>query len=255
MIKAVLVTGANGFIGTRLAERLQANGMRVLPITRSSSLEDWENGAAQADAIVHLAGVTQSDDPEAHRVDNLGATQTLAAAVAMAGRAPTILYASTTKADDPTPYGRTKKAGEDILRSLSDEVGAPVGIFRLPHVFGPGARPNYNSIVVTLCHRRALGEEIALQNPDAALKLLFIDDLTKLFVAQLKSPMTGISFIDVAPTHSTTVGAVAASIARIGDSMHGQREIWPDGSLQQALQATFDSFTDREEPRLARSTR
>jgi uncharacterized protein len=61
----VLVTGASGFIGSHLSERLRAAGHQVLPVSRHPAPGvggyDWSDrslaqGVEEADAVVHLAG-------------------------------------------------------------------------------------------------------------------------------------------------------------------------------------------------------
>jgi uncharacterized protein (TIGR01777 family) len=58
----VLLTGASGFIGSRLSKRLESAGHRVLPVSRrAGSGYDWSDeslaqGVREADAVIHLAG-------------------------------------------------------------------------------------------------------------------------------------------------------------------------------------------------------
>lgn len=58
----ILLTGATGFVGSRLRPRLERKGHTVLAVSRRPGAEhDWsdaslERGVAETDAIVHLAG-------------------------------------------------------------------------------------------------------------------------------------------------------------------------------------------------------
>jgi len=58
----VLLTGASGFIGSHLSNRLEVAGHRVLPVSRrAGSGYDWSDeslarGVRESDAVIHLAG-------------------------------------------------------------------------------------------------------------------------------------------------------------------------------------------------------
>lgn len=246
MIRYVLVTGAEGFLGRALTERLQADNIETLPIVRASTASDWNDAVCRADAIVHLAGVTQAASAVEFENGNLGTTDRLIAAIEASGhRQQPVLFTSSTKADDLTPYGRTKRASEDALSEFAERTGFPLGIFRLPHVFGPGARPDYNSIVVTICDRYARGEDIAINNPDAALRVVFVVDVISAFLRFLYAPDAGINFYDVAPIHQTTVGSAAAIIASFRDRTPSLLPPSCDPELVRALRLTFESFRER----------
>ena len=60
-IKNILITGAKGFIGTKLSKKLTENGHNVLEIDRSDgciSKKETFNRLPKSDVLVHLAGLT-----------------------------------------------------------------------------------------------------------------------------------------------------------------------------------------------------
>ena len=60
----ILVTGADGFIGKNLCVSLaEQAGFEVLPVVRATDPAALESKVAQADAVIHLAGVNRPQDP------------------------------------------------------------------------------------------------------------------------------------------------------------------------------------------------
>ncbi len=231
----VLVTGSNGFIGRNLALRLAERGDVVLPFTRDDCPR-LEALVAEADAIVHLAGANRPPDPSAFESDNAELAARLAQAVRSVGGRP-LAFASSIQATLDNPYGASKRAAEEALAPLAEL--APVGLFRLPNVFGKWARPFYNSAVATFCHQAARGLPLSVNDPDAPLRLAYIDDVCAHLLVFLASPPPGLSWPVVSPTYETSVGEVARLIetmararAELGVGATGE-------GLSRALYATF----------------
>ena len=74
-------------------------------------------------------------------------------------------------------YGRSKKAGEELVFSYGQETGSKVLVYRFPNLFGKWCRPNYNSAVATFCNNIANDLPIQVNDPSVQLELLYIDDL------------------------------------------------------------------------------
>ncbi|MGK5549838.1 NAD-dependent epimerase/dehydratase family protein, partial [Streptomyces sp. URMC 127] len=103
------VTGATGFIGTRLVAHLTALGHDVTALVRDprrtvpgarTAAADLVTGAglreatAGADIVVHLAALTHAADPRALAAVNSGGTRRLVAALAAQARPPRLVYCS-----------------------------------------------------------------------------------------------------------------------------------------------------------------
>ena len=69
-------------------------------------------------------------------------------------KAPLLITSSIQAALD-NPYGKSKKAGEDLIFDYGTKNGVPVYVYRLPNVFGKWCRPNYNSAIATFCNNIA----------------------------------------------------------------------------------------------------
>ena len=74
----VVITGADGFIGTNLRMRLAELGRAdVACITLETPADAVQAALAQADFMFHLAGVNRPQDPAEFATGNAGLTQTV----------------------------------------------------------------------------------------------------------------------------------------------------------------------------------
>lgn len=168
-----LVTGANGFIGPSVVERIRARGHQaralVLSGTDTAEMEalaaevapgDVTDGRSLraavegCDAVVHLAGLTKALRARDFYRVNAGGTANVATACAGARPRPVLVFVSSLAAggpsspdrarreeDPPAPvsqYGRSKLEGEGALRALSGRLEATV--VRPPITYGPRDR-------------------------------------------------------------------------------------------------------------------
>ena len=207
----IVITGINGFIGRNLSLRLSELGHEVLPLTITSTRADWETALESGDAVVHLAGANRPVDPAEFETVNAGTATLLAELLEITGRPVPVIYTSSTRAACDDEYGVSKRNGEEALLAYGQRSGAAVYVFRLPNVFGKWARPNYNSAVATFCHNIARDLPIVVNDPAAALALVYIDDVMAAFIAVFEGRQAA-GFVDVEPVYATTVGAVADTI-------------------------------------------
>ncbi len=237
---SVVVTGADGFIGRNLILKMSAvGGFDVRPVVRESSADHHAAALAGADFVIHLAGVNRPLHPEEFAVGNHQATESLIAAIEASGRSIPVAFASTSRAIEDTPYGRSKKAAEDALVAYSARTGAAVHLLRLTNVFGKWARPNYNSAVATFCHNIARGLPITVNDPAAPLSLVYIDDVVDALIDLVARRPDNSGLLEVGPVYSTTVGEVADLIQRFhADRGEGLIESVGVG-LTRALYATY----------------
>lgn len=244
-MKTVLVTGANGFVGLNLQQRLYEHGdCQVLGLGRDHTAADLAEAARRADVIFHLAGVNRPQHPAEFATGNAGFTETLCAALATAGSRAPIIYTSSIQAALDNPYGTSKRGAEDALIRHGAATGAPVHLFRLPNVFGKWARPDYNSAVATFCYNIARDLPITVNDPAASLKLVYIDDVVETFLALMDDPAAAAGQHAVPIVYDTTVGAVA-DIIRGFPASRQSLVTGPVGTgLVRALYATYLSYLD-----------
>ena len=251
-VTRVLITGANGFIGKNLQVRLsELPGLLVSTFVRGNDAANLPELVARADAVVHLAGENRPADESAFAQVNAGLTQVLCHALsteaAVTGRKLPLLLASSTQAERDNPYGRSKLAAEQAVKTLAQEAGNPVAVFRLPGVFGKWCKPNYNSVVATFCHNLARGLPIQINDPTASVKLVYVDDVVSAFVNALQAPQSGFCFAQVQPQYAISLGELAEQINAF-DVCRGavlQTERVGTG-LVRALYATYVSYLPNE---------
>lgn len=191
----VLVTGAKGMVGTALVnnlKNLRDNKNRTRPnisigeiyeYDRSSTPEDMDRYCRTADFVFHLAGVNRPKDPEDFMRGNFGFTSELLDTLKKYNNKATVMLASSIQATlagrfGNSEYGRSKKAGEELLFAYARETGAKAAVYRFPNLMGH-SRPQYNSAVSTFCWAVANDEEFTVNDRSTELELLYIDELVE----------------------------------------------------------------------------
>lgn len=241
----VAVTGPEGFIGKNLLYHLQTSpAFKALPISRRTPHAQVREYIELADAVIHLAGVNRPDNELEFETGNVELTRRFCEMLQVAGNTARVIYASSIRAEEETPYGKSKRAGEGVLHELNATNGNPVSIYRLPNVFGKWCKPFYNSAVATFCHNIARGQPITVHDANADLQLVYIDDVVQSLIGTLSAPARGVHLAEVEPVYSTTVGQLAETL----HSFHDKRqrlEIERVGTgFQRALYATYISYLE-----------
>ncbi|MAG65058.1 MAG: capsular biosynthesis protein [Pseudomonadales bacterium] len=243
----VLITGANGFVGQNLIAHLNERAdVDVLRFTREESLADLPSLVAQADYVFHLAGINRPQDPQEFVTGNADLTKALCNAVRASGRQVPVVYTSSIQAELNNPYGQSKQAAEQALLELFETYGSPVHIFRLPNVFGKWARPNYNSAVATFCHNVARDLPIQINDLHAVIRLVYIDDVVRRFIAVMDGTLADAPFVSVAPEYQISVGELAEQLYAFRDSRQTMVTERVGTGLVRALYSTYLSYLPPE---------
>ena len=179
--KRILVTGANGFVGSTLCDELHRRGYAVRGAVRNSrslpeNIEsvaidaidektDWRNAFDCVDVVIHLAARVHvmresANNPlEEFRKINVAGTERLARAAAESG-VKRFVYVSTIKVNGEwtrrdevfvesdeacpqDPYGISKWEAEQALHRVAKETGLEIVIVRPPLVYGPKVKGNF----------------------------------------------------------------------------------------------------------------
>ena len=259
----LLITGAHGFVGRNLTETLKAvrdgkdrtrglsTDLEILECTRQTTRSELDAFCAEADFVFHLAGVNRPQREEEFLEGNRDFTGELLSALERHGNACPVLLASSIQAERDNPYGRSKRAGEELVAAHGERTGAKTLIYRLPNLFGKWCRPNYNSVVATFCHNIARGLPITVNDPAVALTLSYIDDVVDEFLRALQGrEFREGEYCAVPVTHTVTLGRITELL----QAFHAQPRTLmlpdiPAGSFEKKLYSTYLSYLPREEVR------
>ncbi|MGF6285502.1 UDP-2-acetamido-2,6-beta-L-arabino-hexul-4-ose reductase [Pseudomonas silensiensis] len=243
----VLITGSNGFVGKNLIAHLSERpDVEVIPFTRDDNISQLPELVRDVDFVFHLAGVNRPQSPEEFKTGNTDLTKALCDAITAGGRSVPVLYTSSSQAELNNPYGSSKRGAEDALLALTEHSSSPVYLFRLPNVFGKWARPNYNSAVATFCHNIVHDLPIQINDPQALINLVYIDDVIAKFIAAMDGQLSRETFVAVEPQYSITVGALADQLRAFRHSRSSLITEAVGTGLIRALYSTYVSYLPPE---------
>ena len=273
----ILVTGAKGFVGRNLCAQL--NNIKegkakcygdlvideVFEYDLDSTPEQLDAYCRDCDFVFNLAGVNRPQNQEEFMQGNFGFASVLLDTLKKYQNNCPVMISSSIQATlagrfGTSEYGKSKKAGEELMFQYGEETGAKVLVYRFPNLFGKWCRPNYNSAVATFCHNMAHDLPITVNDPSVELELLYIDDLVEEMIAALKGEEHHCEFQGVetvlteggrycaAPvTHKVTLGEIVNLLQQFVDMPKTILipEI-PAGSFAKKLYSTYLSYLPKE---------
>ncbi len=186
------ITGIDGMIGFHLRCFLHGkNGFEVIGADRSTfaSQSSLDVFLSDLDVVVHLAGMNRGNDAEIERT-NTGLALALVGACERSRCRPHIIFSSSTHVMRDTAYARSKRESAKILNDWAVSAKATFTNLILPHVFGEGGKPFYNSVVSTFCHQLASGETPVIIN-DGDLELVHSQQVAVKILELIQAPISG----------------------------------------------------------------
>ena len=255
----ILITGAHGFIGKNLCAALKnirdgkdrtrslSNDLTVFEYDIDTDPACLDIFCRDADFVFHLAGVNRPRDEGEFMTGNFGFTSELLSLLEKHANTCPIVLSSSIQAERDNPYGRSKLAGEQLLRGYGDRTGSRVMIYRFPNVFGKWCRPNYNSVIATFCHNIARDLPITVSDRAVQLNLVYIDDVVSALLDALEGHPAAQGDFCVVPT------VHVASLGQIADLLYAFRRSREDLSVpdqgdafSRKLYATYLSYLPKD---------
>ena len=273
----VLVTGARGFVGKNLCAQLgniktgkaKCYGNLVIDEVYEydidSTFEQLDAWCKDCDFVFNLAGVNRPQDPREFMEGNFSFAIVLLNTLKKHNNNCPVMISSSIQATlagrfGTSEYGKSKKAGEELMFQYGEETGAKVLVYRFPNLYGKWCRPNYNSAIATFCYNIANDLPITVNDPTVDMELLYIDDLVEEMICALKSEEHHCEF-DGVETVFTPEGRYCAApithhvkLGEIVDLLHKFAEMpktlmipeIPADSFAKRLYSTFLSYFPKE---------
>jgi nucleoside-diphosphate-sugar epimerase len=243
----ILVTGANGFIGSHVVEFFAQSGESVVALTRrpnpsrnaritNATIRDLEDRPGLRTAlsgiktVIHLAGRVHAkkeglEDPESEcKRINVGGTSALLDESIAAG-VSRFLFISSVKAvasesteildDETTPmptdaYGASKLEAERLVRVAAVQQGLHAPIIRLPLVYGPGMKSN----MARLFQAVKRGVPLPLASIQNRRSLVYIDNAIEGMRAVLSTPQAAHEAFFISDGADVSTPELVGKIAR-----------------------------------------
>lgn len=191
----ILVTGAKGMVGKALCANLKnirdgKNRTRpnlkieeIFEYDIDSTQAQLEEYCQQADFVFNLAGINRPKNNDEFMQGNFGFGCKLLDTLKKYSNKATVMLSSSIQATligryGESDYGKSKLKGEELLFDYAEKTGAKVAVYRFPNLMGH-SRPNYNSAVSTFCNAVANDLPFTVNDRNAVVELLYIDDLVE----------------------------------------------------------------------------
>lgn len=250
MIDAI-VTGAGGFIGRRLVERLETLGKKVLPVTRQEGdicdPQFW-NALPAASTLFHLAGRSYVPDSWSDNVNfmNANVLGTQQALNWCKGNGADIVFASAYVYGQPqrlpinedhplrpnNPYALSKCLAEQLCEFATEHDNLSVTALRLFNVYGAGQRPEF--LIPTILKQIASKSEITVMDLEPRRDYVYVEDVISAFLSAIDAP-SGYNCINIGSGVSLSVReiveiaqSVCGTSLPVSSACLGRRNELPD---------------------------
>ncbi len=241
--KTILLTGANGFLGSHITDCLLRNGYNVRAMVRPTSNLQWldnkpvelaygaldepdtlRSAVEGVDAVIHNAGVTSVENQYFYYHYNADATRNLLDILLEVNpKISRFVYVSSQAAGGPTiapgpkkesdstnpvsPYGHSKLLAEKHVLSVKDKL--PVTIIRPPSIYGPR-----DTAFLPMFKMVARGWMPKIGNVEE-LTITHAMDVARQIRVQLENPAAIGEIFNAAPFEATNMDEFGGTIGKV----------------------------------------
>lgn len=214
----VLLTGANGFVGSHIVEELLLNDYEVVCVVRKNSDLKWlttqnliikygelddkvfmKEAVASSDVVIHCAGAVRAFDWSVYKKVNVDITKNIIDSILESNKSlKKFIFVSSQAAMGPAPegrarilsdpespvsdYGKSKLLAEKEVKKLEGKI--PYTILRPAAVYGPRDKDIFTffSLVNKHLAPKTLQKHI--------IQLVFVRDIAKIIVKSINTPIS-----------------------------------------------------------------
>jgi UDP-glucose 4-epimerase len=237
--KRILVTGASGFVGSRLASELSRRGAEVIPIDNrdkhSVDIRDWRNVSTlgsklgKVDLLYHLAALMfvpySFENPrEIYEVNVLGTLNILE--LCRFHNVEKLIFASSYVYGNPqylpideshplnpaSPYARSKVMGEDLCKAYHEDYGMKCIILRPFNIYGEGQSDGF--LMPSIIKQLPSGK-IQLMDPEPRRDFLYVSDAIAAYVKSADYDESDFEIFNIGSGVSYSVREVVARVLKV----------------------------------------
>ena len=245
----ILITGADGFLGKNLIERLvKMQDVNIMHFSEGTSTLLLDRNLSECDFLFHFAAVHRPKDSEDFYRVNDDFFEDILKKLEQSGNDCPVLLTSSIQATDNNDYGRSKMIAENLLREHSERSGAKAIIYRLNNIFGKWATPNHHSVVATFCYNINRDLPIVISNRRVMMNFYYIDDVIDSFLSQLDGQAQpdgdGIYRLREEQIIHITLGELADTFYYFRECQKNNAEPKIDSGLIEKLWHTYVSYSE-----------
>ena len=226
-----IVTGGEGFIGSKIVVKTGANSFDLKSGQNVLDTGQFRKACTEAGAIFHLAAkisVPESiQKPDEYYQNNVQGTQSVADVadelglkIVFSSSAAVYGDTSTSVSEDSvlkpkSPYAQNKIDGEEILKKLK----TPSVALRYFNVYGPGQSDAYAGVITTFIKRALQNLDISIYGDGGQVRdFIFVDDVAEANIAAMNYPGKTFEIFNIGSGVETTIKELAEKIVALTKS-------------------------------------
>ena len=187
----IAITGEKGFLGYHLTQYYKFISKDEFPEWGFSDHNIIKLGKKylknihllkDCDVLIHCAGVNRGKNVYQKNVD---LTLQLVKALKQNNISINIKFPSSIQEDNNNEYGNSKLECKKILSKYCKEHNTKFESYKIPNIFGPFGKPNYNSFINTFCYNLSKG--ISSNYNYNEVELCYVYDVAKVMDNKIKN--------------------------------------------------------------------